>query len=435
MTNRRTNGKANQPSALVIGEIGLVSSLGEVGVPIIVGSETRENAVLYSRYANKHAFFSAYDTDKFIEELVQLGRTLDNRPVIFSDDDRAILNISEHRELLEPYYQLLYPSKKRVHQLLDKQSFIELAEQYDLPAPRSLKVSALAEIEANSEAIEFPCIVKPTQRHFWWGDEFIEKVGFYKKAIICENMDELVKLYQKIARINPSVVIQEYVAGGDDRHYSANLFVDRWGQIRGYYIARKLRIYPINAGNGTYIITVLNDEVLDICRDIIQKLELCGLVNIQFKQDSRTGKYKLMEIHARNSQWSLLGAKSGANLAHMYYRHLVFDTRPKDLIISRPGFKYFDLAKDVQAFLDYRKEGVLTFRQWRQTLKGDKVFVGLSAQDPWPMLIKMWYTIRHRIGNHYWKNMFKKRDYYERSTPVQQAYPTSIGSGGDRVST
>jgi D-aspartate ligase len=398
MDNKQNGSALKQPPpVLVLGEIGLVSSLGQAGVPIIVGSETNRNPVLYSKYAHRHAFFSSYDSKAFIAELRQLGRSLNQKAVIYSDDDRAILNISNHREALEPFFHILYPSLDMVGRILDKQCFTELSEIYDLPAPRSVKISHPQELPYVKTKLKFPCIVKPTQRHFWWGEEFRQVMDGYHKAIQCKTYDELTKTYRKICQINSSVVIQEYVAGGDDRHYSANLFVDRDGEVRGYYIARKLRIYPINAGNGTYIITVLNEEVLNISKDIIRKLDLKGLVNIQFKQDSNTGEYKLMEIHARNSQWSLLGAKAGANLALMYYRHLTAEADSKDLSTARPGVKYFDLAKDIRAFFDYRKNGLLTFRQWRMSLRGDRVFVGLSWRDPWPMLIQLWYILSKRL--------------------------------------
>ncbi len=388
---------------LVLGELGLVSSLGGNEIPLIVGSEIKGNPVLHSRYAEERIIFSAYDTDKFIDELCELGRSFEGKAVIFSDDDRAILNISNHRERLKDNYIFLYPTVEMVKSLLDKQDFIELCETYRLPAPTSYKLNCPEQFECIASQIKYPCIVKPSQRHYWWGKDFIEKVGFYKKAIKCSDYEQFKTIYQKIASINPSVVIQEYVEGEDRHHYSANLFVDEGGNIRGYYIAQKLRIYPIKAGTGSFVVTLKNQEVLNISKGIIDKLQLKGLVNIQFKQDCRSGEYKLMEIHARNSQWSLLGKKAGANLAYLYYRYLVHGTVEETVVEARPDVKYINLLQDYRAYKQYRAEGKITFWQWVKSLKGETVFAVYSFSDPMPIVIQFWQYLlskakpRHQI--------------------------------------
>lgn len=387
----RVEKREDRCPVLVIGEIGLLSSVGELDIPVYIGSETTQNIALHSRFAKQSFIFSDYDTSSFINELCELGQRFEKKPVIFSDDDRALLNISQHRERLKDHYQFLYPEKQTVNKLLDKQSFVELSEEYDLPSPGSFQVASLKEFHSISSQISYPCIIKPTQRHFWWGEEFIDKVGFYRKAIKCSDYDELCDIYQKISEINPSVVIQEYVEGDDKQHYSANLLIDKEGALQGYYIAQKKRIYPIKAGSGTYVETVKNPDVLDISMSIINKLGLKGLVNVQFKQDCRTGKYKLMEIHIRNSMWSLLGTKAGANLAHMYYRHLVNGYQVEEPVEARPHVKYFDLTKDFLAFRSYQAEGTLTFREWWNSLKGDRVFAILSSRDLMPLIFQIWY--------------------------------------------
>lgn len=383
--------------ALVLGEIGLVRSLGEMGIPLLVGSELKENIATRSRYAIDTYIFSEYCSKKFIDELCELGKYFRKKPVIFSDDDRALLNISRNRERLEEYYLFLYPEKEVVNSILDKQDFAELSEQHDLPVPESYKAASANDVKNITPHVKFPCIIKPIQRHYWWGKKFIEKVGFYQKAIKCSTLEEFEEMYEKIAQVNPGVVIQEYIEGDDNRHYSANLFVNNAGILMGHFIARKRRIYPIKAGTGTYIETMDNDDVLDISLDVIRKLGLKGLVNIQFKQDSQTGEYKLLEIHARNSLWSLLGAKAGANLSYSYYNYLVNGNENDSPLKANPNVKYFNLPKDIRALQAYRKEGIMTLTEWLHSLKGEKVFAVLSARDIKPALFLVWYFASARL--------------------------------------
>lgn len=391
-------GRQSRNPVLVLGEIGLLRSLGELNVPILLGSEDNQNPVWYSKYPDRRYVLPQYDTQAFIDKLCAIGSKLDKKAVIYSDDDRAILNISKHRERLEEYYLFLYPADNMVEKILDKQRFVEASEMYNLPAPDSYLVNRSEDIEMIADSITYPCIIKPAQRHFWWGEKFVKEVGFYKKAIKCQNRDYFLNTYRKVAKVNPNVVIQSYVEGADKQHYSANLFVDDEKQIRGYFIAQKRRIYPIKAGVGTCIVTVENSEVFEICVDIIDKLDLKGLVNIQFKQDSRTGEYKLMEIHARNSMWCLLGNRAGAELAKLYYQVLTGNSLNKEVASARSDVKYIDLLRDFKALLQYRAEGELTFWQWWRSLGGERSYALFSMTDPKPMLMQLWLMAKKGFG-------------------------------------
>ncbi|HEX6983579.1 MAG TPA: ATP-grasp domain-containing protein [Balneolaceae bacterium] len=382
---------------LVIGEMGLVRSLGEMDLPLFLGTEIEKNIAAHSRYVKQRFFFSPYDSEEFIDELCELGYYFKKKPVILSDDDRAILNISENRNKLKAYYLFLYPERKTVNKILNKQYFSELAERHELPVPVSYQTTSSRDFREVASKINYPCIIKPTQRHFWWGDDFIEQMGHYQKAVKCSDLYQFKDTCQKISEVNPSVVIQEYVEGDDKQHYSANLFVDERGKLQGYYIARKKRIYPIKAGTGSYVETVVNPAVLEISMKIVEKLGLRGLVNIQFKQDSRTAEYKLLEIHARNSLWSLLGAKAGANLAYLYYNYLVYGLHHDNVIKARPNIKYFNLSKDVRALLAYRNEGKLTVAEWWQSLRGERIFAAFSWKDPLPALFKIWDIVLNSL--------------------------------------
>lgn len=391
-------GRKSKNPVLVLGEIGLLRSLGELNVPLILGTEDKQNPVWYSKYPDRRYILPQYDTQAFIDELCAIGATFDKRVVIYSDDDRAIMNISKHREQLEEYYLFLYPTENMVEKILDKQKFVEASEMYNLPAPESYLVNGSEDMEMIADSITYPCIIKPAQRHFWWGDEFVNRVGFYKKAIKCLNREYFLDIYRKIAKVNPNVVIQSYVKGADKQHYSANLFVDDEGEIGGYYIAQKKRIYPIKAGVGTCIVTVDNSEVFKICVDIVDKLKLKGLVNIQFKRDSRTGEYKLMEIHARNSMWCLLGNRAGVELAKLYYQVLTGNSLSQEMIRARTDVKYIDLIRDFKALLQYRAEGELGFWQWLRSLGGERAYALFSTTDPKPMLMQLWMMIKKGTG-------------------------------------
>src|SRR5699024_10302219 len=123
----------------------------------------------------------------FIDELCSFGKSLKHKAVIFSDDDHAILNISQHQERLKKYFLFEFPSPFKVKKLLDKQLFCEIVERYNLPAPKSVTISSIEEMAVKSISdFNYPCIIKPSFKQAWWNSEFDTKVGEYQKAIKCD---------------------------------------------------------------------------------------------------------------------------------------------------------------------------------------------------------------------------------------------------------
>ncbi len=382
--------------ALVCGEIGLIRSLGEVGVPVYAGSYYKDHIAYYSKYVKKRLHFESSLSHDFVKQLVDLGKAERRKMVFFSDDDRVILTFSQYRGDLAPYYYFNLPDAEVVDSLLDKRKFALLAEQYDLPAPRSFIPSSSEEVKCAGSKMEFPVIVKPAHKDDWWDPKFKQLVGPYRKAIMCQDIDSLTDLYSKVAQINPAIVVQEYVEGDDNDLFSVNIYLCKNSDKLGYFIGHKQRVYPIHAGVATVVETIRNDEVGKLALDIMNKLGLRGHVNIQFKHDRRTGDYKIMEIHARNSLWAYLGTASGLNLAAMAYRDMVGLNNP-EVPVPHYGTKWIDFNKDLKALFDYRKAGEITTSTWLKAYMGRKAFHIHSLRDPKPFLMDTWFFLKRYL--------------------------------------
>lgn len=384
--------------ALVLGEIGLIHNLAEAGIPVFTGTEIEDNPSLYSRFSDWRIPFSDYRSDKFIDELCEFGKSLDQKPVIYSDDDHAILNIAKNQERLKQHFLFSLPTAEKVEKLLDKQSFCELIEEYDLPAPKSITISSYGDLNEKKVAnLPYPCIIKPAYKQAWWNNGFGEKVGDYQKAVKCSSYEELVKKYRQISAVNPRVVVQEFIEGNEDELYSVNMFVNDEGELKGYFIGQKLRTYPLEADEGSYIKTVQDAEMIDKAKTIADKLDLKGLLNIQFKRDGRSGEPILLEIHTRNSVWSYLGTKAGVNLTEMYHRELSGQPASKKKFYE-PEITYIFLEKDIKAFFQNLESRKISVPKWIFTYFKRFVPAGFRWNDPLPFFMKIWFFIKRRLN-------------------------------------
>jgi hypothetical protein len=60
----------------------------------------------------------------------------------------------------------------------------------------------------------------------------------------------------------------------------------------------------------------------------------------------------------------------------------------------KTGIKWINRYMDFDSFLGYRKEGRLTFRQWRKSLKGKKVYSDFLWDDPIPALYEIRFGLK-----------------------------------------
>ncbi|MBD3615444.1 MAG: ATP-grasp domain-containing protein [Gracilimonas sp.] len=397
--------------AFVCGEIGLVQSLGIAGIPVYVGSEYEENLAFYSCFAQKKILMPPYDSGKFIEKLLEFGDRVAHKPLLFTDDDQALLAISRNRRALQQKYRFLLPAERVVEQIHDKQQFYKKAGDCELPVPETYTITSYSTLKAIQHKLSFPCILKPANTKDWRNDEFVKIFGSNKKAIRCDNNNEVLLFYKKISKINPKVILQEFIEGEDHRHYSINMYFDKEGNLKGYYSYQKLRMYPIGAGRGSFFETVHDREILEKAIDAAKKFEMRGLVNLQFKKDCDSGILKLIEMEARLSISSFLGPASGMNLAEQYYYDLI-GWEAKTTNNYRPGIKYADLLRDIKAFVAYRRQKKLSFRNWIRSYKGKCVYSGYLLNDPRPMLQDIWLVFRNRAI----KNKKSQKKYNREST-------------------
>ncbi len=389
----------NPVPALVCGEIGLVRSLGEVGVPVFVGSYYDDNIAYYSKYCSRRVHFSHSLSKDFVDRLVQLGKEQPGKMAFFSDDDRAVLTFSAHREELRPYYYFNMPDHELVDSILDKRKFATLAEKIDLPVPRSFLPSSIEEAEHCASKLEYPCILKPSHKDDWWHPRFLEVVGPYRKAILCTDRENLLDYYKKVTQINPAVVLQEYVDGDDLDLYSVNMYYSARGELRAYFIGHKLRIYPIHAGVGSLVEIVRDEEIAAAAADAARKLDMRGHVNIQFKRDRRNGNLKIMEMHTRNSLWAYLATGGGLNITAVAYYDMTGQPLPFEPKL-RYGVKWIDINKDLKSLLDYRKTGEWNVSRWLKSYRGKRVYHVHSLRDPKPFLMDSWFIAKRYLTQH-----------------------------------
>jgi predicted ATP-grasp superfamily ATP-dependent carboligase len=160
------------------------------------------------------------------------------------------------------------------------------------------------------------CFLKPTD-----SQRFFARFGV--KAARAATADEAVAWAEKSHEAGVALVVQEYVPGPGDLHYYVEGYATGDPQTTSWFARRRLRIYPPDFGNSTWMRSVPLDEVApakEALRRLLEHLEFRGIFSAEFKRDPRDGEFKLLEVNARPWWYVEFAVRCGIDVVYQGYR-------------------------------------------------------------------------------------------------------------------
>jgi predicted ATP-grasp superfamily ATP-dependent carboligase len=381
---RRPRLSTGQVGAVVVGGdyqgLGIARSLGRAGVPVVVlDDETSISRV--SRYVSR--FVRAddlLDPDRTLDALRRLATTLgDQRWVLFPTREETVVAIAEHREELSTLFRVPTPGLPVVRTAWDKRETYRCAAALDIPVPRCWFPRTEADLD--EVALDAPVVVKPAiKEHFIYATKV--------KAWRADDRDQLRATYRRARQVIPAdeVIVQEMVPGdGASQLAYCAFFKD--GAGRAEMTVRRLRQHPSDFGRAsTYVETVDLPELGELARRMLAQMGYYGLVEVEFKRDSRDGVPKLLDINARTWGYHSLGVAAGVDFPLMLFRdQLGHDVPPAS---ARAGVRWIRLETDLPNACRDVWRGRLKVRDYLRTLRGIDTGAVFSVSDPLPALFE-----------------------------------------------
>jgi predicted ATP-grasp superfamily ATP-dependent carboligase len=189
---------------------------------------------------------------------------------------------------------------EKVRWFYDKQKTYELAAGVGVPHPFTMPANSVQMIEKH---IEYPIVIKPNAM-----EAFNQQHRC--KGRVCNTRADLIGALERFAPQDTAYILlaQEYIPGQLHCQYSLALLRGNDGSLRGLG-ARRKRQYPAGIGTATYVETTDPADMIDPSRRLLEEIDYVGVCEVEFKQDSRDGKLKLLEVNPRYFKWiSLLEA-------------------------------------------------------------------------------------------------------------------------------
>jgi len=376
---------AKKVGAVIIGGdfqgLGVLRSLAKQDIPIYL-LDTELCIAKFSRYRKK--FIKCPDPQNemsFLNFLKELAERQNLRGwIVFPTNDQTVRILSENRDKLKEYYRIPTPSWDVVKFAYDKKLTYQLAEKYGIDIPKTFCPGNLEELQQLN--LELPVIIKPSVK-----THFFNKTR--KKALRADNRKELVERYKEALSIIDSseIMIQELIPGGPDNLFSfCSLFKN--GEVLGKLIARRSRQHPMDFGRSTtYAETIDVPELEEVGKKILKLISYYGLSEVEFMQDPRDGKYKLLEINARIWAWHTLGTRAGVDFPYLLYRDMLGES--VKISSFKENIKWIRLITDVPTVATQILKGKMKIINYFNSLKGQKEFAVFSIIDPFPFIVEI----------------------------------------------
>lgn len=282
---------ANNTAFVVIGgglnALGAIRSLGN-SCHVVLATHQVKGPAWRSRYASKWQTCET-SSEEFIEQLIIFGTHNVTKPVLLPTEELCVTLLSKHLDELKKYFIVDLIPLKNVERLQSKQGIQELAEKANSPIPSSITIQSPEDL-ASLDKLEFPCIFKPLKQSPEYGKTF-------KKGYKVNTSDEVATLYKDIHSVNPEMIVQEWVHGGDSDIYFYLCFISREGEEVTSFCGRKLRSWPVGVG-GTASCTASpesHEQLQRLTLDFCEKIEFTGLIGMEYKWDEIKKKFYIIE--------------------------------------------------------------------------------------------------------------------------------------------
>lgn len=326
----------------------------------------------YSKIINHIYNDKIWDENVFINAINNFAKEHEGKKivVISSNETYAQFLVSNKDKLIKNVL-FNYPSVDILNNLINKENFYKTFSNSVLNFPKTLYVKA-SDFDIKNVDLEYPVIVKPANVVLFNHVSFDGKKKIYKVF----DEEELCKIINDISKTeyNDTLIIQEYIPGDDSHLFDSVVYSDKNGDVKLVSFAQiGLQEHkPSMVGNAAVVINGYNSFKIDttsIVEDIrcfMNKIDYHGFAEFDLKYDERDGKFKVLEINARQGRCSYYIAPLGYNLVKILVDDLVYGKELSFSYVNKKTMLTFVNKSIIKKYVmneDYKKEALKLYKK------------------------------------------------------------------------
>ena len=348
-------------------------SLGRKQIAVYTADSKRGSLASFSRHSRGFYTYPPSGND-IIATLSVIRKILEKSgsnillPVHSTDTNFIV----KYRSYFEPLVKIPFHDYETISTVNNKSHLLKIAEEMGFPIPKTYRIESLSDLNALSQAIDFPAVIKLRESASSIGLSYVN------------TKDELVTRYKETIErfdLDPPQypLIQEFISG---EGYGVSLLFNH-GDARAIFTHKRIREYPVSGGPSTCRVSVKMPGMERIALELMENFDWHGVAMVEFKLTPEK-KPVIMEVNPRF--WGSLNLPifAGVEFPYLLYKMAVEgDVKPvfayKTGIESRNAFiDTIALIKKMKKTGDFR-----LIKEMLQMPRNDDI---LSWDDPLPAI-------------------------------------------------
>jgi D-aspartate ligase len=382
------------PNVMHHGGLGVIRSLGRMGVPVYGVHEGPWAPAASSRYLHGRFFWqpNAEDAERVSDGLLRLSERIGRPAVLVPTDDAGSIFLAEHGDGLRERFLFPGPPRDLPRRVAGKYSLYELCREYGFSSPLAHVPDTLAAARGFAAEARFPLIAKLTTP--WAG-------GGLRSTSILADAGELDDAYETSARAGVELMLQEFIPGGPGQDWFFHGYCDGGSLCRPAFTGVKDRSYPAFAGLTSMGRSVPNPRLAAEITALLRRLGYQGILDLDLRYDPRDDQYKLLDFNPRiGAQFRIFRDLAGTDVATACYLDLTGHPVPASEQVNDRGFVVENY--DPIAALSYWRRGELKLRPWLTSVRAADETAWFARDDLRPfglMCLRMgWRLATRRLG-------------------------------------
>jgi D-aspartate ligase len=368
--------------------LGIVRSLGRIGVPVYVIDNGQFSIGFSSKYCRGKFIWdlAKASSDESLKFLAEVGRKIGRRSVLIPNSDAQAMFVADYADRLVDHFIFPNPRAALVRSLCSKKEMYYLARKSGVNTPETAFPQSREDVLKYLRSAQFPIVLKPI---------FNQINGKSAKPIvIAHTQQELLQIYDATEDPSrPNLMLQEFIPGGDET-WVFNGYFDKNSECRIAFTGKKLRNFPPGFGMASLAVCLRNDDVKKMTVNFMKAIGYKGGLDLGYRYDSRDGRYKVHDINPRiGAMLRLFVGTNGMDVVRALY--LDMTGRPIPDTVAADGRKWIVEDHDLRSSFFYHRSGRLSIADWIRSLRGINETAYFARDDMRPfgaMLLRNAYA-------------------------------------------
>jgi D-aspartate ligase len=374
---------ARNPAVILgadVSALNIARSLGRRGIAVFVVGGNRKDYAAASKYTTFVMCEDLNDEDSVLTVLRDIAKTVSRKMALMATADLHVLHMSRNRDDLARDYCFVLPDEDTIETLMDKKKFALYASSYDFKVPATYYSNSSDQLREVSLTASYPCVVKPLYRTEYWSRCVPPEKKVMKAATAAELMDTVAALGVS----GESLVVQEWIPGGDEDVHFCLAYLTRSGKPLALFTGRKLRQYPSLTGVTSLAESRRNLELEGVALKLLTHARCRGLCSVEFKRSTADGSFTITEpTVGRVDLQEGVSTCSGMDIPYIAYRDAVGE-REEVSNDYADGVVWINEPFELNSFLGRRQTNGRSSSPFFMHYRGKRTYAVLAKDDPGP---------------------------------------------------